>query len=359
MSIRVLVVDDSVFFRTKLQLGLSEDREIKVIAVASGPDDAIRKIEDLRPDVITLDVEMPEMNGIDFIKKILPSYPLPIVVVSSTPMSSLDALMAGAVDFVKKPETKEEASGAFMERLRTIVKGAATAKVRVRTAPSAKAEGDKPPEKELPSLASIIASSVKLREGDDTVIAIGASTGGTEAIISVVRNLPPTTPGIVIVQHMPANFTTLYAERLNKICKMSAKEAADGDRIVTGRIIVAAGNFHLTVDKDSSGFFIHSKEGERVSGHCPSVDVLFNSVANKAGKNAIGVILTGMGADGAAGITKMRQQGAFTIGQDKESCVVYGMPMEAYNMGGIVRQLPLENIGSEILYQLQKKSASK
>ncbi len=362
MSIRVLVVDDSVFFRTKLQLGLSEDKDIKVISVASGPDDAIRKIEDLRPDVITLDVEMPEMNGIDFIKKILPSYPIPIVVVSSAPISSLDALKVGAVDFVKKPETKEEASGEFLVHLREVVKVAATAKVKARVPAKAvtkDAVNDEVKEKELPTLSQILASSVKLKEGDDTVIAIGASTGGTEAIISVVKNLPPSTPGIVIVQHMPPNFTTLYAERLNRICKMSAKEAVDGDRIITGQIIVAAGDYHLTVAKDSLGFFVHSKRGERVSGHCPSVDVLFDSVSQKAGKNAIGVILTGMGADGAAGITKMRQQGAFTIGQDKESCVVYGMPMEAYNMGGITRQLPLDSIGAEILYQLQKKSASK
>ncbi len=362
MSIRVLVVDDSVFFRTRLQLGLSEDKDIKVISVASGPDEALRKIDDLRPDVITLDVEMPEMNGIDFIKKVLPSYPIPIVVVSSAPVSSLDAIKAGAVEFVKKPETKEEASGPFIVHLREVVKVAATAKVKAHPplkSVTADAAGEQPKEKALPSLSQILASSVKLKEGDDTVIAIGASTGGTEAIISVVKNLPPSTPGIVIVQHMPANFTTLYAERLNRICKMNAKEAAEGDRIKTGLIIVAAGDFHLTVDKDSLGYFIHSKRGERVSGHCPSVDVLFDSVAKKAGKNAIGVILTGMGADGAAGITKMRQQGAYTIGQDKESCVVYGMPMEAYNMGGIARQLPLDNIGSEILYQLHKKSASK
>ena len=188
-----------------------------------------------------------------------------------------------------------------------------------------------------------------------SIIAIAASTGGTEAILSVVKDLPVTTPGIIIVQHMPPVFTTLYAERLDKICKMSVTEAKDRARVTTGQIIVAAGEYHLTLKKDINGYYIRSERGAKVSGHCPSADVMFDSVAQFTGEHMMGIILTGMGADGAKGITKMRQSGAFTIGQDKESSVVYGMPMEAYKLGGITRQLPLTKIGEEITHYFSRR----
>lgn len=341
-QIRVLVVDDFILFRTKLQLSLMEDPDIKVIGCAANAMDALKRIEELEPDVITLDVEMPQLNGIDFLKQLMPKKPIPVIVVSSLPINALDALDAGAVDFIKKPSTEPNAVSHFITELSAKIKVASKAKVR--QIPKASS-----------SLIAQLAGS-RLKGNEDMVIAIGASTGGTEAIIEVVKNLPETTPGIIIVQHMPANFTTLYAARLNKICKMSAKEAEDFDRVVPGQIIVAAGDFHLQLKKDNKGYYIRSQHGPKVSGHCPSVDVMFESVAACAEKKAIGVILTGMGRDGARGITKMRKQGCYTIGQDKDSCVVYGMPMEAFNMGGIKKQLPVDQIGDEIIYFLTTKN---
>jgi len=347
MSVRVLVVDDSVLFRTKLQLTLTKDPDIKIIGAAINADDAMRKIIDLKPDVVTLDIEMPGVNGIEFLKKLIPQHPVPVVVVSSLPINALDAMSAGAVDFVKKPtEATPEAASAFFDELGAKVKVAAGAKVQSGVKSAAT------------SLVSRISAMTSVRADSRAIIAIGASTGGTEAILAVVKNLPPTTPGIVIVQHMPASFTSLYAQRLDRVCRMSAKEASDLDRVEQGKIIVAAGEFHMTLKKDEKGYYVRSQRGEKVSGHCPSVDVLFDSVADTAGKDAVGVILTGMGADGAQGITKMRGAGAYTIGQDKDSCVVYGMPMEAFKRGGIVRQLPLDRIGDEIIYYFDKKTKS-
>lgn len=343
--IRVLVVDDSILFRTKVRLSLSEDPSIQVVGSAVDPEDALRKIDQLHPDVITLDVEMPKMNGIEFLHKLIPRHPIPVIVVTSLPMNALDALEAGAVDFVNKPSADEPGSvDRFFKNLHSKVKMAGQAKVRRPMAVTAK-----------PTLTQRLAPS--LHASQDAVIAIGASTGGTEAIIEVVKNLPATTPGIVIVQHMPPNFTNLYAQRLDRICKMRVKEASDMDRVVTGRILVAAGDYHLTLRKDARGYYVRSIHGAKVSGHCPSVDVLFDSVADAAGPHATGVILTGMGADGARGITKMRRAGAYTIGQDKDSCVVYGMPMEAYKMGGVCKQLPLDQIGDELLFHLARPGA--
>lgn len=190
---------------------------------------------------------------------------------------------------------------------------------------------------------------------DDKIIAIGASTGGTEAIVEVVRHLPPNMPGIVIVQHMPPVFTKMYAKRLDKICKMRVSEAQNGDRVETGKIIVAAGEFHLRLKRDTAGYYVTSEPGVKVNGHCPSVDVLFKSVADTAGKAAKGVILTGMGSDGANGLLAMRKSGAYTIGQDEASCIVYGMPMVAYNIGGVVKQLPLSEIGATLVYLINNR----
>lgn len=340
MAIRVLIVDDSILFRTKLQLSLNEDPDIEVAGCAIDALEAMRRIEELQPDVVTLDVEMPKINGIDFLRQLIPKRPVPVVVVSSLPLNVLDALDAGAVDFVKKPAAGHPDSlKIFLDELKAKVKIASKAKVRRMPAAGA-------------SLVSKLSASVTASK--ETLIAIGASTGGTEAIIEVVKNLPATTPGILIVQHMPANFTNLYAQRLDRICKMQAKEAADFDRVKPGQILLAAGDYHMTLKKDLSGYYIRSQPGRKVSGHCPSVDVLFDSVAEVAGRNAIGVILTGMGADGARGITEMRRRGSYTIGQDKESCVVYGMPMEAYKLGGVTRQFPLDQIGDELIYYLNR-----
>lgn len=344
MPIKVLVVDDSVLFRTKLQLTLSKDPDINIIGTAVDAEDAMKKIKELKPDVVTLDVEMPKINGIDFLRQLIPQYPIPVVVVSSLPINALDAMSAGAVDFVKKPyDVSPGAVSAFFTELLSKIKIAAGAKVR------------RMPLVNAASLTSRLLGSATVTADRKAVIAIGASTGGTEAILEVVKNLPPTTPGIVIVQHMPASFTSLYAQRLDKICKMSAKEASDNDRVEPGKILLAAGEYHLTLKKDDRGYYVRSQRGEKVSGHCPSVDVLFNSVADTAGKDAVGVLLTGMGSDGAKGLTKMKSKGAYTIGQDKDTCVVYGMPMEAYKLGGVSRQLPLDQIADELIYYFNKK----
>lgn len=342
MPIRVLVVDDSILFRARLQVSLGADKELEVVGCAMDALQAMDMIEKFSPDVVTLDVEMPKINGIAFLKQLIPQRPIPVVVVSGLPINVLDALDVGAVDFVRKPPAGPDALKLFIDELIEKIKIASKAKVR--RLPSTEA-----------SLVSRLSSS-NISVSRNTMIAIGASTGGTEAIIEVVKNLPLSTPGILIVQHMPANFTNLYAQRLSKICKMNAKEATDFDRLVPGQILLAAGDYHLTLKKDATGYFIRSQPGPKVSGHCPSVDVMFDSVAQIAGKDAVGVLLTGMGADGARGITKMRQAGAYTIGQDKDSCVVYGMPMEAFKMGGITKQFPLDQIGDELIYYLNKLS---
>jgi two-component system chemotaxis response regulator CheB len=342
MPIRVLVVDDSVLFRTKMQLSLS-DSEITVVGGAANTTEAMQKILELNPDVVTLDVEMPGMNGIDFLKELLPRKSVPVVVVSSLPINALDALDAGAVDFVRKPSAGvPNAQENFLHEMREKIKIASKAKVRPFPARSARP-------------ADLFTKALEIKARKDVVIAIGASTGGTEAIIEVVKDLPPSSPGILVVQHMPANFTRLYAQRLDKICKMEVKEAVDYDRLTPGRIIVAAGDYHMTLKKDADGYYIRSRQGEKVSGHCPSVDVLFDSTAEVAGKNVIGVLLTGMGSDGARGLLKIRRQGGSTIGQDKESCVVYGMPMEAKKLGAVIKELPVEQIASEIANYLAKK----
>lgn len=336
-KVKVLVVDDSLLFRETLVRELSTDKHIEIVGVAVDTIDALEKIKSLHPDVVTLDIEMPRGNGIDFLKKLLPKNPLPVVVVSSLPINTFEALDAGAVDFVKKPQVSTPYDlNNFIRELLIKIKIASSARI-----------GKKP-------MVSISSLSKLNTISKNTIIAIGASTGGTEAILSVVKELPATTPPIVIVQHMPPVFTNMYAQRVDKLSKMRVTEAKHLDRLETGKIIIAAGDKQMTVCKDTRGFYIKSQPGEKVSGHCPSVDVLFSSVAAVAGANSIGVILTGMGADGAKGLLKMKKAGAYTIGQNKDSCVVYGMPMVAYNIGGVIKQLPLENIAAELINALNK-----
>ena len=347
MPIKVLVVDDSIVYRTKLQLSLSKDPEITVVGCASNADEAMKKITALNPDVITLDIEMPNMNGLEFLEMLLPKRPMPVVVVTSLPVNALDALSRGAVEFVKKPEAGVDTPDAFISNLVEILKVAAKAKVSVRSAPQRASDNS-------PSVQRQVSSPPRAVPPLNTnkIVAIGASTGGTEAIISVVKNLPANSPPVLIVQHMPPKFTQLYAERLNSICNMKAKEAVDKDRVVPGQIILGAGGYQMSLHKDEKGYYIRSVPGEKVSGHCPSVDVLFSSVAEIAGRSSIGVILTGMGSDGAKGLTSMKNKGAYTIGQNKDSCVVYGMPMEALKLGGVSKQLPLDQICDELIQKL-------
>lgn len=339
MAIKVLVVDDSLVFRETLSRLLNAESGIEVIGACVDAFSAKEKLEKVKPDVLILDVELPKVSGIDFLKELLPKKPIPTVVVTSTAISAFDAISAGAVDFVKKPLVKSRGDiEDFAKLLAQKIKVAAIAKVKLFSHP---ANAPAPASAQNLTLSGTVNSAI--------VIALGASTGGTDALLAVVQDLPANTPGIVIVQHMPPVFTKMYAERLDRICKMSCKEAQDGDRVERGKIIIGAGGYHLRLAKDAKGYFVTSKEGEKVSGHCPSVDVLFDSVADTAGKNAVAAILTGMGADGAKGLKKIRDKGGFTIGQDKETCVVYGMPMVAFQNGAVCQQAPLTKIPEIIL----------
>lgn len=338
-KVKVLIVDDSLLFRETLSRFIAEDNNIEVVGTAGDPYEARDKILQLRPDVLTLDVEMPKMNGIQFLKKLIPQYPIPVVVVSSLPLNAFEALDAGAVDFVKKPVVKSSADlKNFCMELRTKIVIASTAKVITHNAAK-------------PVFQTALTASAG-KKHLHTIIALGASTGGTDALQVVVEHLPKDCPPIIIVQHMPAGFTKMYADRMNRVCQVDVKEAEDGDRLRPGLAIIGAGEFHLQLAKDSQGYYIKSRRGDKVSGHCPSVDVMFQSVAEVAKDNAIGAILTGMGGDGAKGLLAMKKAGAFTIGQNKETCVVYGMPMVAYNIGAVWEQAPLDKISDIIIQKL-------
>lgn len=334
-KIKVLVVDDSLFFRGILTKKLAEFSHIEVAGYARDAFEAKEKIPALKPDVVTLDVEMPKLNGIEFLKQLLPENPIPIVLVSSLNISVFDALAAGAVDFVKKPElSRTDSITAFIDELASKIAIASRAKV------STNLNKNTAPVLPKTNFSPITPS----RLTNATIIALGASTGGTEATIPVIKDLPEDTPGILIVQHMPPGFTKMYAERLNRICKMEVREGSDGDIIKSGLILVAPGDYHMKLTKIGPNYIVKCFQADKVSGHRPSVDVLFNSVAEVAKKNAIGIIMTGMGRDGAQGLLNMRKQGAYTIGQNKESCVVYGMPMVAKNIGAVSIEASIENI---------------
>lgn len=337
-KIRVLIVEDSVLFRTILAKGMSADPFIEVVGVAGDPFEARDAILKCSPDVMTLDVELPRMNGIEFLRQLMPQYPIPVVVVSAINASVFDALNAGAVDFVKKPAGMNGSQvEEFIKReLITKIKIASTAKVG--------------------KLKKAEYSHTDSRKHDygNKIIAIGASTGGTEAIAEVLGGFNKDIPGVVIVQHMPPGFTAMYAERINNQYEIFAKEARNGDKIMRGCVLVAPGDAHMQVKQMSGGYYVECRPGERVSGHCPSVDVLFQSVAKAAGDKAIGIILTGMGADGAKGLLEMRKAGAETIGQDEESCIVYGMPKVAYEIGAVKYQAGLSNIAGKVYNILNK-----
>ncbi|MFH1139507.1 MAG: chemotaxis response regulator protein-glutamate methylesterase [Pseudomonadota bacterium] len=340
--IRVLIVDDSALVRDILARGLAADPGIEVVGTAPDPYVARDRIVELKPDVLTLDVEMPRMDGVDFLRKLMPQYPIPVVMVSALTQRgkkiTLDALEAGAVDFVAKPST-DVARGlsAMMMELLTKVKIASTANVSHWKA--------KRPEAPIRARTG----SKALDESSDKVIAIGASTGGTEAIRSIISQFPPNTPGTVIVQHMPAGFTKAFAERLNTQAAMEVKEAADGDRVMPGRVLLAPGGFQMTVVRSGGVYRVQIKSGEKVCGHIPSVEVMMNSVAEYVGSNAVGVMLTGMGRDGADAMLAMRKAGARNIAQDEATSVVFGMPKEAYERGGAERLVPLGDIPQAVL----------
>jgi two-component system chemotaxis response regulator CheB len=342
-KIRVLIVDDSALVRQILAQGLSQDASIDVVGTAQDPYVARDKIVELKPDVLTLDVEMPRMDGVEFLRRLMPQYPLPVVMVSSLTQRgkqiTLDALEAGAIEVVAKPSSNV-ASGltGMMMELRTKIKIASVADVSHWKNSEAFRPGPK-----------TAVSSRALAESTDKIVAIGASTGGTEAIKRVVTLFPPSMPGVVIVQHMPAGFTRMFAERLNALCAMQVKEAVSGDRVMPGRILVAPGQKQMRVIRSGGQYQVVCEPGEKVSGHCPSVDVMMHSVAQNAGANAVGVMLTGMGADGADGMLAMRNAGARNIAQDQTSSVVFGMPKVAYDRGGAERLVPLDKIADTVI----------
>jgi two-component system, chemotaxis family, protein-glutamate methylesterase/glutaminase len=335
-KIRVLVVDDSMLFREAISKGISKDPRIEVVGKAVDPYDARDKLLELHPDVMTCDVEMPKLNGVDFIKRLLPQYKIPIVVVSSVSDIVFDAMDAGAVDFLSKPDARiPNAFDNFISELILKIKGAANVNLSANLAQLAKANMNK-----------VVGRSDLTQSGNRKLIAIGASTGGTEAVCSILKVLPKTVPGIVVVQHIPPVFSRMFAERLNLQTEFNVKEAQTGDIIESGRVLIAPGDKHIKIKRIADKYIVELVQGNKVSGHCPSVDVLFESVAKMAGKNAVGVILTGMGQDGATGLMAMRRAGARTIGQDKESSVVYGMPKVAFDIGAVEKQVSLSSIPS-------------
>jgi len=333
-NIRILIVDDSMLFRETLKQKLDDDFGIDVVDTAVDPYDARDKILKYEPDVMVLDVQMPRMDGIEFLKKLLPQYPIPVVVISSIDTMVFDALKFGAVEFVKKPnETSPTALDEMVKELVIKIKIAAIANVRG------------------------IKKQTRIGDAEDSnnsgqrkrIIAIGASTGGTEALYAILKNLPGNLPGIVVVQHMPPVFTGMYAERLNGVCSMNVKEAENGDEIKAGYVYIAPGGFQMRLQRRNNKTYIKIFKGEKRNVHCPSVDELFDSVAELYGKHAIGIILTGMGQDGAYGILRMKECGAVTIGQDEKTSIVYGMPKVAYDIGGIKYQMPLQDIAPKLI----------
>lgn len=332
--IRVLIVEDSLLFRNLLSRALQIDPQIEIVAEVDNPYDARDAIIKYEPDVMTLDLELPKMGGLEFLQKLMPQYPIPTVVISSLNDKVFDCLKAGAVEFVSKP------SGMTMLQLEAFVKQELLGKIKIAARAKVRSGLPKPKPKQT--------NAVLNSKHDDLIIAIGASTGGTEAICSVVMNFPPDIPGTIIVQHMPPGFTKMYAERLDRQCAVHVKEAESGDRVQRGHVLLAPGDLQMKLVKVNGEYQVNCRPGEKVSGHCPSVDFMFDSVAKVAGANAIGVILTGMGGDGAKGLLAMRQAGAITIGQDEATCVVYGMPKVAKDLGGVQYQLPLESIAGKI-----------
>lgn len=331
-KIKVLIVEDSLFYRKLLAKEIGADPFIEVVGMVGNPYEARDAILKYHPDVMTLDVELPRMNGLDFLRQLMPQYPIPVVIVTGMGTKMFEGLNAGAVDFVKKPVGLNEAQmEEFIRReLITKIKIASTAKIG-----------------SLKKVCGVL-NDKKKQDYEEKIIAIGASTGGTEAIAEVISGFNKDIPGVVVVQHMPPGFTAMYADRINNQFGLDTKEARNGDKILRGCVLIAKGDAHMQVKRGNGGYYVECRPGERVSGHCPSVDVLFHSVAVAAKDKAIGILLTGMGADGAKGLLEMRKAGAETIGQDEESCIVYGMPKVAYELGAVKYQVALPNIASKV-----------
>lgn len=332
-KVKVLIVEDSILFSELLVRSISSDPSLEVVAVARDPYEARDAIIRYDPDVMTLDIELPRMSGLEFLRKLMPQHPMPVVVISVLNDKVFDALSFGAVDFVNKP------SNLTLVRLGEFMKNELVAKVKIASMVR--------PERINCIQTPLNPVNIGLMEKKDLIIAIGASTGGTEAIRDVVKGFNIDIPGVVVVQHMPPGFTAMYAERLNSQCRVSVKEARTGDRVMSGQVLIAPGDAHMKVVRINGVYQVECRQGAKVNGHCPSVDVLFDSVAKVSGNNAVGIILTGMGKDGARGLLEMRKAGARTIGQDETTSVVYGMPKEAYDNGAVQCQMGIDKISAK------------
>jgi len=345
--IEVLIVDDSASVRQTLTRIIEDTVDIEVIGAASDPFVAVAKIAERVPDVIILDIEMPRMDGLSFLQEIMSQHPIPTIICSSLAIEGSDSIMKafayGAVEVITKPrlgtrQFLEESSITICDAIRAASQARVAAVVRPREAA---------PQKKL-SADAVLPTPKKrvLTETTEKVIVVGASTGGTEALRVFLEALPEDSPGVVIVQHMPENFTRSFAERLDSLCKVRVKEAANGDAVLRGLALIAPGNLHTLLRRSGANYYVETKEGPLVTRHRPSVDVLFRSTATNAGRNAIGVIMTGMGDDGSKGMKEMRESGAFNVAQDEDSCVVFGMPKEAIRLGAVDQVLPLDQIGA-------------
>jgi two-component system chemotaxis response regulator CheB len=351
-KIRVLIIDDSATVRQTMAAILAEDPEIDVMGAAGDPFAAAQRIRKEVPDVITLDVEMPRMDGITFLRKLMAQHPIPVVMCSSLveagSQTLMQALEAGAVDIIEKPKigVAEQLTESKIQICDTI-KAAARARLGKEQRPIPEPLA---PEKKLTADAMLPPPVQRaMARTTETIICMGASTGGTQSLTEVLVALPAAAPGIVIVQHMPERFTTSFANRLDSLCEVEVKEAADGDAVLRGRVLIAPGNYHTILERSGAKYYVSVKQGPLVSRHRPSVDVLFRSAANAAGSNAVGVIMTGMGDDGARGLAEMKQAGAYTIAQDEATSIVFGMPKEAIARGCVDRIVPLHNIAAEML----------
>ncbi len=350
-KVRVLVVDDSASVRQTMVDVLSADPDIEVMGVASDPFVAARRIAEDVPDVITLDVEMPRMDGITFLRKIMSQKPIPVVMCSSLTEAGSETLMqaleAGAVDVILKPRIGAADHLAEVgERIRDVVKAAARARVGAR----------KPVARRLDTGAKLTADAVlpppsgaAMARTTEMVVCVGASTGGTEALREVLQSLPANAPGVVVVQHMPAGFTAAFAKRLNSLCEVEVQEARHGDPVLRGHVLIAPGDKHMLLERHGARYQVAIKDGPPVSRHRPSVDVLFRSAARAAGKNGMGVIMTGMGDDGARGLSEMKEAGAHTVAQDEATSIVFGMPREAIARGAVDKVLALDHIARDIM----------
>lgn len=339
-KIKVLIVDDSAVVRKVFREELSRDKDLHVVGTAPDPYVARDKIVQLKPDVITLDIEMPRMDGLTFMKKLMKFHPMPVIIVSSLTKKSgrlaMEALSSGALEVISKPSSAYSVGEMSVQLIDKIK---AVAGVKVESKREIKVSADEP----------LKIATKALSVTTNKIIAIGASTGGTEALRVVLSSMPPNAPGILVVQHMPAHFTTSFAERLNELSTITIKEAKDGDSVVNGLALIAPGNYHMLLKRSGSRYYVQIKKGPLVHHQRPAVDVLFHSVASYAGSNAVGAVLTGMGSDGALGLLKMKEAGARTVVQDEKSCIIFGMPNEAIKLGAAEKVVSLKNIAGTAL----------